>query len=581
VNKSFSGKIWNFIECNEEKLRDITQRLGESDLVIRILLNRGFSSLSEIETFLGAKLKNTIPNPSFLLDMDNGVKRVIKAILENENIMVFGDYDVDGVTSTYLIVKYLNLVGIKPNHYIPSRMEGYGINKKTIESIAQKKSKLLIIVDSGINSVEEIDFANELGIDSIVIDHHLQLSSRLPEAVAVINPNRTDQIEIENAHIKSLCAAGVSFLFIIALQRELKNRGFFKTHPIPDLLNFTDITALGTLCDVMEVIGINRAIVKHALTRKNYSTGITSLLELFNMRKISTSEDLSFFIGPAINAAGRVGDPNIALNLLLEESQEISRKIALQLIEFNKIRKNMEKELFAEAMSIVSKMNLLECKGICVHGDGWHKGIIGIIAGKIKDKLKKPAFVVSFDENGVGHGSARSMPGLHLGEFFGKAKAEGILIDGGGHALAGGFSILKDKIQTFGNFLNNQIKCEFIDSMNIDYSISSLSDLSRISKELHILEPFGKNVEKPIFCIKNAKIQFTKKTSTGSHITFYLSRIFEKGTIRAMLFNAKTKVHIIDAIEKNKDKLLDISGSINYNEQFGSSFIIQDLRLSS
>jgi single-stranded-DNA-specific exonuclease len=583
VKKSFSEKVWNFLKCDEKKLKNITMQLGVSDLVVRILLNRGFSDHSEIETFLGSKLKNTIPDPSLLLGMDDGIERVIKAISKNERIMVFGDYDVDGITSTCLIVKYLNLLGVNSSHYIPNRFtDGYGINMRLIEAAKRDGIKLLIILDSGVNSIEEIDFANKLGIDSIVIDHHPQLSVHLPKAVAVIDPNRTDQNEIKNAHIKSLCAAGVSLLFIIALQRELKRRDFFEVHQrqIPNLLDFADIVALGTLCDVMDMVGMNRAIVKHVLEKSSYSTGISSLMQLFNIRKISTSEDLSFFIGPAINAAGRVGNPNIALKLLLEESPEISQEIALQLIEFNKIRKNFEKELLDEATVTIERMDLARHNGICVYGDGWHKGVIGIIAGKIKDKYRKPTFVISFDKNGIGYGSARSMHGMHLGEFLEKAKMNGILLEGGGHALAGGFSISKNKIQEFSEFLNEQIKFDFVDSVDIDYSISSLTDLSQIWKELRILEPFGKKMEKPIFCINGTKIQSIRKNNTVSHITLYISRGFEKGAMRAMLFNVKNKRRIVQALEENVDKLLDVSGSINYNEQFGSSFIIEDIRLS-
>ncbi len=581
VKKSFSGKIWNFIEFDENILSDFKARVQISDLVARIFINRGFQDPDDISQFINAKLKNTIPDPSLLLDMDKGVERIVKAIEQKQNIMILGDYDVDGITSTYLIVKYLNLIGLTPNYYIPNRFsDGYGVSENSIERAVQNKSNLIISVDSGINSIKEVDIANELGMDFIILDHHMQLSPQLPNAAAIINPNRVDQDEIGYSHIKNLCAAGVVFMFLIALQRKLKNIGFFDNIEEPNLLNFTDIVTLGTLCDVMDLRGINRALTKYTIAKNEYSMGISSLMNAFNIEKISSPEDLSFFIGPAINAAGRIGDPHVALNLLLEESSERSQKIAEQLIELNKKRKVIEKQLLSDAMFMIDEHKLEDNRGICVFGEGWNDGVIGIIAGRLKEKFQKPIFVISISESGIGKGSARSVNGIHLGKFFEKANACGIVINGGGHALAGGFSIKREKIAAFQEFINDQIEGEFINTLDIDYSLSVMSDLDQISKEISIIEPFGKGIEKPRFCFKKIRIKHSRKTNTGSHLMFTFSGEFDKGSLRAILFNSNSKSEIVDSIIQNDGELFDIAGTINYSEQFGSSIIIDDMRLS-
>lgn len=580
--KSFSGKTWNFKECDEYTLSEITSSLNLGNLASKILINRGFKSKSEIEAFLNAKLRNTIPDPSLILDMDKAIERVYKSISNKENIMVLGDYDVDGITSTYLVVKYLRTIGLNPNYYIPNRfIDGYGVSENSIEVTIQNKADLVIAVDSGTNSVDEIKTAKDLGIDFVVLDHHTQTCSNLPEAVAVVNPNRVDQKEIDFSHIKNLCAAGVVFLFLIGLQRKLRDSEFFKNIDEPNLLQFADVITLGTLCDVMDLRGINRAITRYAMTKGEFSQGITSLMNVFGIEKISSPDDLSFFIGPAINAAGRVGDPHIALNLLLEESPEISFKIAKKLVELNNTRKEMEKHLFADALYSINSLNLSQNKGICVYGESWNEGVIGIVAGKLKDKFQKPVFVISVDKNGVGKGSARSVNGIHLGKFLEKAINNGIILKGGGHALAGGFSILKDKIPEFQDFINFGIEGEFVNSLDIDASLSALSDLNKIYKEIMRIEPFGKSIEKPKFCFKRLRIRSIKKTTSGSHLMINFSGELGKGSLKTLLFNTNSKIELVREINQNESELMDIVGTINYSEQFGSSIIIEDIRLSS
>lgn len=582
MNVSFSNKIWNFIESDETLISEISKQLKISEIAARVLVNRGIKTPSEASAFINAKLKNTIPDPSLILDMDKGVKRVIEAIKNNQQITILGDYDVDGITSTCLIVKYFRYIGLPIKFYIPNRFsDGYGISENSIEIVVQNKTDLLITVDSGINAIDEVEKVNSLGIDTIIIDHHTQTSLNLPNAIAVINPNRIDQNEIEGSYIKNLSAAGVTFLFLIALQRELRNLDFFQNLKEPDLIKLTDIAALGTLCDVMDLRGINRALLKYTLAKKQYSKGILSLMNLFNIQKIASPEDLSFFIGPALNSAGRIGDPHIALHLLLEESQERSQEIANKLYNLNKQRKIIEKQVLADTIKIINEHNLSCNSGICVFGNDWNEGVIGIVAGKLKDKFQKPVFVITFDQNGHGKGSARSLKGIHLGEFIEKAKSNKLITQGGGHELAGGFSIERDNISEFISFINSEITGNFYNTINIDCSISAFSSLDNIATDLSILEPFGKSMEKPIFCLKRARIKHFKKTNSGNHIIFNFTNEFDKGNIKAILFNLDSKLELVKQIENNKFELFDIVGYINYSDQFGSSLIINDLTLSN
>ncbi|MDR0695805.1 MAG: single-stranded-DNA-specific exonuclease RecJ [Holosporales bacterium] len=556
------------------------RKSGVSDLVARILVNRGISDKSEVEAILNPKLRYTIPDPSRILDMDHGVSRMIEAIVNKQRVVILGDYDADGITSTCLIVQYLRLVGLVPQHYIPNRFnDGYGVSQRSIQNAINDEVDLIITVDTGTNSVAEIDAANEAGIDLIIIDHHAQLVDTLPSAVAVINPNRRDQEEIVESNIKHLCAAGVSFLFLIALQRKLKSIGFFEIEP--NLLEFIDVVALGTLCDVTELKGLNRAILKYTLTRGRYSPGIVALTKAFKLNGISSADDLAFFIGPAINAAGRLGDPHLALNLLLEQNPAKLQRIAEQLVFLNDKRKCIEKQIFAEALLFIGKKGLSNNRCICVFSDTWHEGVIGIIAGRIKDRFMKPAFVVSFakDEE-VGKGSARSIPGIHLGQFLDIAKSKSIIESGGGHELAGGFTVLREKMPEFLEFIEANTPVIRSNCLDIDLSIFPSSNLRQIFSELQILAPFGKGLPKPTICIKRARIRNVRGSQVGGHLFISITGEMGSGGFRAVLFNATSKPELVKCTEASVGNLVDIAGYIDSNDQYPASIIIEDIRLS-
>jgi single-stranded-DNA-specific exonuclease len=576
---------------NNETVTELARAVGVPELVSSILLNRGFSDVSEIKMLLDPKLKNTIPDPSLLLDMDKGVERLVGAIVNNEKIMILGDYDVDGVTATYLIVKYLSDIGYPPLYRLPNRFtDGYGISNGALNAAIENGVDLIVVVDTGTSCIDEIGRANQAGIDSVIIDHHSQVYDTLPDAVAIINPNRRDQVEIGCSHIKHLCAAGVVFIFLIALQRALRDRGFFNGGEVindssnakhaPNLLDMTGVVAIGTMCDVMELKGINRAIVKYAILNNRYPLGIKRLLQALNIRKISSADDLGFFVGPAMNAAGRLGDPAMAMKLLLAATDDEAESIALKLVSMNSKRKMIEKRMVNDAVAMVKAEQLSRNPGICVYGDGWHEGVIGIVAGRLKDKFNKPSFVISFGEDGIGKGSARSVPGIHLGELLATAKNEGLLVSGGGHSQAGGFTITKDQIAGFSDFINSTVSTDYVPTLDIDYIITPMSDLTQISRDMSVIEPFGRGIEKPLIYMERVKIEWTKKICSGAHLMLWISGEYSPKKVKAMIFHCSVKRNILEPIEQNFGDMFDVVGYINVHEQYGQSFFVEDVRTS-
>ena len=303
-------------------------------------------------------------------------------------------------------------------------------------------------------------------------------------------------------------------------------------------------------------------------------------MTIFNIPKISSPDSFAFFIGPAINASGRIGDPQVALNLFLENDSQRSIKIASCLIELNKKRKDVEKQMLAEALAVISEQNLNNNKGICVYGENWNEGIIGIVAGKLKDKFHKPIFVVALSSSGEGKGSARSNEGLHIGELLQMAIDAGIITKGGGHALAGGFSIKKDKLKDFQQFINENIETNFTNSINIDYTLSAMSNLDTIYNEIKQLEPFGEGITKPLFCFKRLRILNMRKSNTGGNFLIDFSGELGNGRLKAVIFHINSKQDLLSNISKYSDCLLDVIGTLNYSDQFGTSIVIEDIRLS-
>ncbi|MBQ9440970.1 MAG: single-stranded-DNA-specific exonuclease RecJ [Alphaproteobacteria bacterium] len=573
ISKSFLNIAWNILNNNAELINNLSLEVNLDKILITVLVNRGFDTVELINTLLDCKLKNTVPDPSLILDMNKAVSRVTQAILNNEKVLIFGDYDVDGMTSTSLLLKALQFYNLNPEFFIPNRLNGsYGINKEFINLSKSNNVNLIIITDSGIGAINEVEYANQIGIDIIIFDHHPQLLNEIPNAIAVVDPNRVDQNEIDGAKIKYLCAAGVVFMFLIALNRNMLLHNYNKL----DLIELVPISAIGTIGDLVPLIGINRAFVKYLIKQKEYLPCIKALIHSLDIKRIQSSGNIAFTICPVLNASGRLGEQNKTVELLMTNNYSEATSISYELIELNEKRKSIEKEIFDQALDVIYSKKLYNKKAICVYDDMWHEGVIGIIAGKLKDRFNKPVFVISFDEKGFGKGSARSIPGLHIGEIINEAVQRGILLVGGGHEKAGGLSIHKENINKFVDFLDDVMPISVQSVLNVDCILPHDEELFCIFNKIKVLEPFGTDFDFPLFgflgiTLSNLQIKDDK------YIRFYIGKYRTK----CMLFNTNLNTDFIKILINNTDALYDIIGQISYSEKFGLTFIIKDIRLSN
>ena len=434
---SLSGKSWILKQFNQEDLNFIKDNYSLDEITSKLLSIRKIKK-EEINSFLNPLIKNFLPNPNILLDMEKATSRTFQTILKGDKIGIFGDYDVDGATSTALLGNYLSELNLNYEIYIPDRKkEGYGPSIKSFKELIDKGVKLIFTVDCGTLSFEAINFAKESNIDVIVLDHH-QSEVKLPEAFSIINPNRFD----DNSDLKYLCAAGVAFIFLVSLNRELRKKGWFLQNEIkePNLINYLDLVTLGTICDVVPLKGLNRAFVKQGLKiiKSKKNLGIKTLLDICKIETNPTIYHLGFMLGPRINAGGRVGKCSHGANLLLGTNPKSSFKLASELDQYNKERQILEKDLLQKILNETKDYS--NDPVLILSGKNWHEGIIGIVAARLKDKFNKPVILISI-EGDTGKASARSIVGFDIGSIIISATQDNILLKGGGHKMAGGFSI--------------------------------------------------------------------------------------------------------------------------------------------
>lgn len=451
ISHSILGQPWRWRALSADA-RD--PDYAPDDLVTQLLMARGCPR-EELDSHRAPSIRGFMPDPSIFNDMDRAAERLAAAIIAGENVTIFGDYDVDGATSAALMILLLRDLGLEAKAYIPDRlMEGYGPSGEALVKIAAGGASLIVTVDCGAQAFEALEMARTAGVDVIVVDHH-QCATALPLAYALVNPNRRD--EGEGAAHGHLAAVGVAFLLGAALIRTLRAKGHFAARPEPRLLDLLDIVALGTVADVAALKGLNRAFVAQGLkvmaARRNI--GLNALIEASRLTRAPTATDLGFALGPRINAGGRVGKSDLGVRLLTTCDPDEARMIATELDRLNEERRAIEGEVqvTAEAMA-VSQANRAV---IVVAGEGWHPGVIGIVAGRLKEKYGRPAIVIALDETGIGKGSGRSVSGVDLGNAVLAAKDHGLLVAGGGHAMAAGLTIQADQIAGFGDFLEARL----------------------------------------------------------------------------------------------------------------------------
>ena len=452
ISSSLTGRAWRWRGGNMELGN--TPGLGD-DIVRQLLLSRGVAA-EDIERHRNPTLRNFLPDPSLFRDMDVAADRIAQAVIAGERITIYGDYDVDGATSSALLIRLLRELGVEADYYIPDRLlEGYGPSGEALVKLGQAGSSLIVTVDCGAMAHEALGMAHEAGIDVIVVDHH-KCAADLPKTVALVNPNRLDEEDEAAAH-GHLAAVGVAFLLAIALVRTLRERGFFTARKEPDLLALLDVVALGTVADVAALHGLNRAFVSQGLKvmAKRDNIGMSALIDASRLKRAPACSDLGFALGPRINAGGRVGESTLGVRLLTTQDPEEAREIAAQLSALNEERRAIEAEVQEAAEEQLAAQHNRAVH--LVAGEGWHPGVIGIVAGRIKEKTGKPSLVVALDGD-TGKGSGRSIAGVDLGAAIIRARDEGLLVAGGGHAMAAGLTVAADQVEALADWLDRMLE---------------------------------------------------------------------------------------------------------------------------
>lgn len=507
------NKEWKIYEVDEKKVEEISSKYNLNKLISTILVNRNITTEEEIRLFLSPTRKD-FHNPFLITDMEKSVERIIKAIENKEKVTIYGDYDVDGITSITVLKSFLKDRGLETSQYIPNRLnEGYGLNNNAIEKIKQQGCDLMITVDCGISAINEINYASSLGIETIITDHH-EPGNEIPKAFAVIDNKRKDS----KYPFRELAGVGVVFKLIqaIGIKLGLKEEEYLK---------YLDIVCVGTISDIVPLVDENRVIAKLGLMliRQTRNIGLKSIIDTSGYTKID-SNSISFGIAPRINACGRMGKAEDALELFLSKNYNEVSELAKKLNDYNKLRQDTEKEIYENAIKQIEQNKLDKNNSIIVGGHNWHHGVIGIVSSKITEMYFKPSILLSFEEDGIGTGSGRSIPGFDLHEAL--TKCLDSVEKFGGHSMAVGLTVKKEKFEEFKKefeqIATKSNVSEIIPVINIDAKI----DFSAINKDmvesLKQLEPFGEGNKMPVFVFKNLKIDSIRALSEGKHLKLTL-----------------------------------------------------------
>jgi single-stranded-DNA-specific exonuclease len=581
--ESVKGLKWKLEEVDQRLVGTLVQKLGIPEILALVLCNRGVSNAEQAALFLDPKLKDLLPDPFALKDMEKAAERIAQAVINKEKIAVFGDYDVDGATSTALLRRFLGSLGVNVTVYIPNRIiEGYGPNSEAFKKLKDEGNSLVLTVDCGTVSFDPIRDANSYGLDVIILDHHLSMDV-LPEAHAVVNPNRFD----EDFPFKSIAAVGIAFLTAVAIRATLRKKGWFSGKEEIDLLQYLDLVALGTVCDVMSLTGVNRAFVTQGLkliaARNN--VGLATLANVSKLDSKPQSYHLGFILGPRINAGGRVGEGILGSNLLATDDPVLALNIASKLDQLNTERRAIENIILEQAINEIESQELYRQPMIIVKGDNWHQGILGILASRIKERYNRPAAVISVID-GAGKGSGRSIDGIDLGTLLARAKEQGILLQGGGHAMAGGFTVAVDRIEEFRNYVNETLKgkdhlIEKAKEYSIDSVITVLGATGKLVQSINQAAPFGSGNPQPRFALCDVVILNIRLVG-ASHMMVIVSDDKQDSntrvTLKCMLFKALDST-LGKALGSSVGKKVNLFGTlqINFNDDRRADFIIEDM----
>jgi single-stranded-DNA-specific exonuclease len=543
VESSATGRAWRdrLDARGSARALAIAQRHDLPELLARILAGRNVE-VDAVEAFLDPTIKRSMPDPHVLTAMPEAAARIADAIGRGETVAIFGDYDVDGATSAALLARFLRHAGVEPLIHIPDRLfEGYGPNVEAVRALAARGATLLVTVDCGTTSIEPLAQARALGVDVVVIDHH-QADEALPPAVAIVNPNRRDDL----SGLGHLAAVGLTFMAVVAVNRLLRSRGFWRAaRPEPDLLSFLDDVALGTVADVVALTGLNRAFVAKGLIalRQRNRAGHTSLMDAARLAGPPEAWHLGFLLGPRINAGGRIGRADLGVRLLLEDDPLEAARIAAELDRLNRERQTIEMETVAQAEAEAMAALGIEEKGAAVvtAAECWHPGVVGLVAARLKEKFGRPAFAIALGPGGIGTGSGRSIPGVDIGRAVRRAVAEGLIEKGGGHAMAAGVTLHKSALAPLRAFLEATLAADVqiarrANGLMIDGAVSAAAANAELVAMIERAGPFGSGNPEPVIALPAHTIAYTEEAGQ-SHIRVRLKSADGAG-VNAIAFRA-------------------------------------------
>lgn len=511
------------------------------DIVAQLLLSRGVAP-DDLDRHRNPSLRAFLPDPSLFRDMDRAAERLAEAVVRREALTIYGDYDVDGATSAALLIRLIRALGHEAGYYIPDRLlEGYGPSGEALVRLAEQGSSLIVTVDCGAMAFEALEMARTAGVDVIVVDHH-KCAAELPKALALVNPNRLDEADDAAAH-GHLAAVGVAFLLAVATVRTLRGQGYFKDRPEPDLFALLDLVALGTVADVAALHGLNRALVAQGLKvmARRDGIGMSALIDASRLSRAPTCSDLGFALGPRINAGGRVGESTLGVRLLTTEDPDEARTIAAQLSALNEERRAIEAMVQEAAEAQIEAQHNRAV--LTLSGRGWHPGVIGIVAGRIKEKTGKPTLVIALDadEAGNGKGSGRSIAGVDLGAAIIAAREAGLLVAGGGHAMAAGLTIAPDRLHALGEWLDERLGATVTaamanQAMLLDLAVAPGGLTPALIEDLESAGPYGMGWPGPRVAV--GPVRMVKADVVGTDHVRLIVRGDDGASFKAIAFRA-------------------------------------------
>lgn len=526
VEASLRGRHWRLAKADETAVRKLSSHLAGNDLLARLLAQRGVAP-GDLETFLAPTLKATFPDPSSFADMDRAASLVLDALLDGRAVTVFADYDVDGGTSSAILTRYFRAWGRELGLYVPDRLkEGFGPSPEAFRQLKAEGADLVITVDCGAAALGALAEARAIDLPVIVIDHHLMHDTALPETAALINPNRPD----DTSGCGHLAAAGVVFVFVAAINRLARERGLAPKDGLPDLMAWLDLCALGTLCDMAPLTGVNRAFVRQGLKIMGAggNPGLGALAEVAGLGTIDSVYHATFILGPRLNAGGRVGDPWLAARLLAADDRAEAIALAERLHALNEDRKAIEQAILDAAVTQAERQLDADPEiGVLIAaGEGWHPGVIGIVAGRLKDRFHLPAIVIGWGEGlgPVAKGSARSVPGVNIGDAIAAAAREGVILSGGGHAMAGGLSLEPDQLPALETWMTRHMSdfaAERVAArvLSLDAVLAPGAVTFDLVEMIEQIGPFGAGAPQPVFALQDVRITGARRIG-ANHLRF-------------------------------------------------------------